>query len=412
MNVSIDRQRLFDEMWTTPMLHLAPKYGMSGPALRKVCVQLGVPVPQRGHWARLAAGHEMLRPPLPRLDMEKDDALSSTKRLAAKAPVDREAVEAGVTASTAEQWSSALRPSTFHPLVRNLVVAYEKAGAEALQMKARHDWETGHPGKKYRGAVPQFGEWTYFADAGQMLLKTHRRSVLRVSLGTYRRALTILDAVVRGLELRGYDVELEGGSERLRGTRSEVHISIRLSERLEQGFRIDNESWRAEPGNVKTFQPTGRLTLAIKQMGWGEVLICDRQQGRLEEEWDIVWATMERQHQRSLVTRQRWIDEKTEREESERIERERRLAAERAMRLAEEEEERRAALISEARDWETARLLRSYLAHLDLRDTGCAVPGDALAWRAWAMSVADEIDPSMGGAPGLAPSALGDPPLD
>ena len=408
MNVNIDRQKLFEEMWSVPMLHLAPKYGMSGPALRKLCVQLDVPIPQRGHWARVAAGHGTLAPPLPPLGPETEGA-SSARRSSEHASGDQaDSRESAAHANAAAQWSSALKPSDFHPLIRHLVIAYEKSGAEARQLKARHDWEAIHPGKKYRGAVPESGEWKYFADAGQVLLKTHRRSVLRVSLGTYRRALSLLDAVLSGLQFRGYEVEVEGADERLRGTQSGAHISIRVSERLEQGFRIDNDSWRAEPRNVRTFEPTGNLTLGIEQMGWGEVLVSDRQQGRLEQVWDTIWAVMERQHRCSMATLQRRVDEKIEREERERIEHEQRLAAERAMRLAEEERQRRAALIAEARDWESARLLRSYLAHLDLGDTRC-VPAHAPAWRAWAMSVADELDPSMGRRPGATPSALDDP---
>lgn len=47
-------------------MYLAAKhYGVSDVALRKMCLQLDVPVPRRGHWNRVAAGHEIMRPTLP-----------------------------------------------------------------------------------------------------------------------------------------------------------------------------------------------------------------------------------------------------------------------------------------------------------------------------------------------------------
>lgn len=39
---------------------------MSDVALRKLCMRLGVPLPSAGHWAKVAHGKPMRRPPLPR----------------------------------------------------------------------------------------------------------------------------------------------------------------------------------------------------------------------------------------------------------------------------------------------------------------------------------------------------------
>ncbi len=46
------RDVLFEEVWAEPMVAVAPRYGLSGPALAKICLRLGVPIPRRGHWAR------------------------------------------------------------------------------------------------------------------------------------------------------------------------------------------------------------------------------------------------------------------------------------------------------------------------------------------------------------------------
>jgi len=58
------RQKLFDEVWATPVTKLAKDYGLSDVGLRKICVSLDVPLPPRGYWAKLAAGKKIPKPAL------------------------------------------------------------------------------------------------------------------------------------------------------------------------------------------------------------------------------------------------------------------------------------------------------------------------------------------------------------
>lgn len=61
---SFEREKLFDEVWTTPVTKLAKGYGLSDVGLRKICVALDVPLPPRGYWAKLAAGKRIPKPAL------------------------------------------------------------------------------------------------------------------------------------------------------------------------------------------------------------------------------------------------------------------------------------------------------------------------------------------------------------
>ena len=47
-STTIERQKLYEEVWTTPMSTLAKTYGISDVGLRKVCKKLGVPLPGSG----------------------------------------------------------------------------------------------------------------------------------------------------------------------------------------------------------------------------------------------------------------------------------------------------------------------------------------------------------------------------
>jgi hypothetical protein len=61
---SFERQRLFDQVWATPVKTLAKEHGLSDVGLRKICIALDVPLPPRGYWAKLAAGKSIPKPVL------------------------------------------------------------------------------------------------------------------------------------------------------------------------------------------------------------------------------------------------------------------------------------------------------------------------------------------------------------
>ncbi|WP_430226945.1 hypothetical protein [Paraburkholderia tropica] len=60
-----ERDKLYDEVWTEPVSTVAKRYQISDVALRKICISLGVPLPVAGHWAKVAAGKTVKKPPLP-----------------------------------------------------------------------------------------------------------------------------------------------------------------------------------------------------------------------------------------------------------------------------------------------------------------------------------------------------------
>jgi hypothetical protein len=51
-----DRERLYEEVWSDSTQKVARKYGVCDVALSKVCIQLDVPKPPRGYWAKKDAG--------------------------------------------------------------------------------------------------------------------------------------------------------------------------------------------------------------------------------------------------------------------------------------------------------------------------------------------------------------------
>ena len=65
--IKMDRAGLFERVWSLPVSKLAEEWGITGTGLKKVCRRVQIPVPPRGYWATLKAGHRVKRPNLPAL---------------------------------------------------------------------------------------------------------------------------------------------------------------------------------------------------------------------------------------------------------------------------------------------------------------------------------------------------------
>jgi integrase len=58
-------EELYVRVWSEPLIQLAAKWAISDVGLAKVCRRASIPVPERGYWARLAAGQPVKWSPLP-----------------------------------------------------------------------------------------------------------------------------------------------------------------------------------------------------------------------------------------------------------------------------------------------------------------------------------------------------------
>jgi len=59
------REDLYELVWSLPGKNAAIKLSVSDVYLGRICIALNIPRPPRGYWAKLAAGKETSRPPLP-----------------------------------------------------------------------------------------------------------------------------------------------------------------------------------------------------------------------------------------------------------------------------------------------------------------------------------------------------------
>jgi len=126
----VSREALYAQVWKEPMTAIAEKYGVSSSYLARVCTQLNVPRPERGYWAKLAAGQKVPVPALPRATPDHDlfwcrsGAMDPTKNVVEPKPLKVSKQR------TRRKKSTSGNP--LHPLIR---------GARELFLKGR---ETGN----------------------------------------------------------------------------------------------------------------------------------------------------------------------------------------------------------------------------------------------------------------------------
>jgi hypothetical protein len=62
---TISRTDLYNLVWSEPMVKVAMRFHVSDVAVAKACRRHKIPLPDRGYWARVAAGQRVEKSPLP-----------------------------------------------------------------------------------------------------------------------------------------------------------------------------------------------------------------------------------------------------------------------------------------------------------------------------------------------------------
>jgi len=118
------RSELHEKVWSMPMMKLARELGISDVGLAKACRRHAVPVPPRGYWAKLKAGKNPPRMPLPtpELDVIVHFSTSDPEERARQKAIEDHRVEMLQTQATSV---ASLPPIAFaedlegaHPLVK------------------------------------------------------------------------------------------------------------------------------------------------------------------------------------------------------------------------------------------------------------------------------------------------------
>ena len=322
--IELTREELYNRVWSTAAWKLGPALGLSGRGLGKLCEREGIPVPSRGFWARKACGQNPEQPKLPLRASGQSETfrfspagkrISRDGRLALLDPVPI--------------------PPTLespHPIIASTLKASRKAKEQEDRLLSLHG-----PGGL----------------------------TLRVSCEALDRALRILDAVVKALEVRGCTV---------RPAQDSKNGSAAIRDQDTLGFWMEEESSRAvrplTPWQVKDkdrnpwkyyspkydYTPTGRLALRIEEV-YGSGIRRKWGDGRRHRIEDLLPRAVQALLD-SLDAEKARREERERRDEETRLMEKKRLAAA----LQQFQDDRRARVVRQKLDsWNEAKALRRWI---------------------------------------------------
>lgn len=359
------RVELYEQVWSTPITKLAKTYGLSDVGLAKICKKLKIPMPGRGYWQR---GGRKRRVPLPPSKGPEEHIINKVKR---------EELPDGNVPFMEEQAE----------------IVFEKQPSNHIKVPAAlvapHELVI-HTEKVLRNLKPD--------DMGRLRPRAENCLDLSVYPTSVSRAICLMDALIKGLDSRGYQVSINKTDFKTSVAVLGERLEISLEESLK---RIDHTPTIAEKQEREKypwmtyrkydFIPSGTLSLKITTWAFN-VRRCwtDGKRQRVEDCLnDFIIGLIKA----SAAVKSDRLEK--ERQERERQERERRRREREQLIWA--EEKRIKTLESEATAWHRSQLIRAYVEAAKLaatRENGSITPGSPLDnWIQWAAQYADRLDP-------------------
>lgn len=350
-NTEITRRELHALVWSSPMTEVAKRFAMSDRGLAKLCARYDIPVPDRGWWAKKAAGQAVQIAPL--------------------RPAANEYLEK-VSVWVREDFRDWLKPEERADLEAR--VAREDDGGWVVAVDTEDEHTRHHP-----------------------LLRTSKRpDALRfdmfVSSAARPRAQKIANAILRAFEHRGYTFV---ANEKI-PTIAKVNvcgelIAVKLTE---QNDSVDHVLTAKEERDVKAgrgwgipkkdYIPNGKLTLCIDEYATNERRsFSDGVKQHIEDCLrDFMVALLRIAFEHRARTNY-WDAWSRAREEAAR-------KAEEERKRKEDEARRKKELIDDVEAFIRCRALREMVSALSSEPQ---MPEQVRRWVTFASAVANELDP-------------------
>lgn len=372
---TLSRRELYDLVWAHPMRTLAQQFGMSDVGLKKHCFHANIPVPERGYWARVAAGKK-----------------PQTQALPPRAPGASDQVQIGRSHT---RWNVDLEtrlaePFPPSPSFEETLEAVRARAAKALRpVKLCRDLSNPHNSlrklldadlRRAEKALRDGWSWDKPLFAG----------------GFERRRLRILNSLAYGLSSVGARLDIRGQAGReLIATVGATQLELALDHPKAKPDR--HGEWPAREG------PEDDLRLVIAAgdtQDYTPVWADDERaklEGRLSEIVLEVVVAGEAEYRRRKIQHHAWQLAERARLEAERERRRKEVEQRAREQEAAELAARREHLLGQAAAWRSAQDIRGFVAEI-LASSSTPGPHEAIrSWAEWALAEADALDPVAGG---------------
>lgn len=326
---------------------LSKKYDITPQSLKHICKDYNIPVPSADYWASLKAGKKIEIPVL----------LESNKR--------NKKIELFL-------WEESNESDI------DIQDSIEKIKMEIEGQKKLPSFseDFNNPDKLVSAAQKTFKEKTKKDWRNRGLISTNRDELdIKVSPENVERALRFMDTLIKLLRMKGDDIIVSDSS--TYAVINGEQLKILFREKLQMEER--NDSWGGHD-----YTPTGKLSLKVdefSQMEWVDGL------GKLEDQLPKILYKLNLKGKRE---KERSLYHQKQREKRDEINR--KAAA--IQKTKEEELDNFPRLLSQARRFSQAQLIRDYIAAVDKSASAEIREARNLdAWIAWAKKKADWFDP-------------------
>lgn len=371
-----NRQKLYEEVWTKPVVDVAVQYGVSDVAIHKVCKSLNVPVPPRGYWARLRAGEKLKRPSLPATD--------------------------GIIEKTGARTFDGIKEAGAKPQLLGFLTESERQKVLIAAQQIQMPGENTPLNKKiiaYKSVVKEWNKNNTRPEGAQRSTKNYsnRPPFLAgiISNETLTRVYRILNTLFRQIEsLGGFvndDLSLHIRNEQvylelIEGQDQIKHVITRqeAQEILVYEDAKRHHSWATEPKIRKyDYVFNGLLRISIRQSRYFK----DTDKVNVESRLGDMLIEL---YEESEVVR---IDREAREEAQRKHEEEKRLREERRNRYNAEVEQT-FGLTNVAEDYDVACKIRAYISALESNKN---MDEKTAIWIDWGKKKADWFDPTIAG---------------
>lgn len=362
------REALFDLVWKQPVTKLAKDLDLSDVGLSKACRRADIPLPERGHWARLLAGKARARPPLPMRGLGKPEEIEfGGSRYGREMPSDTEVLSMDIPpppvfsqgldeirARAQAMLKRIVIPRRLdrpHPEISRLLRSDEERVAK--QLKYSYSWDQ-----------PIFG-----SSVERRRLRFLNALFLALTACGCKCGLSgkeARDAYVKvGDESISFSFEQVGAKERRYNERADpIPEGSKLSIKL---------NWWQPPSELEIqWEDTTESAIESRISEIGIALL-------VAGEWAYRSGLIHRH--KHIVERRDELEEKARQAKSELEQKER----DRLVLIAKEKRDR---LLADARAWRDAANIRAFIAAA--KSTNQEIEG---MWIEWALQEADRLDP-------------------
>lgn len=331
----LTREDLYHLVWEFPMTEIAKKYNISDVGFRKLCIRMNIPFPKIGDWSKIRSGHFVKRPSLPAVHSGRDHVELEER------PNDKPVKQPSELDILIKQISKEKLP---------FKVPERLIKPDQLTIDARKSLEIltnpNHPG---------------------MALTAPGQLDIRVTPGNAGRALRFMDTLIKCVRARGYRYEVSAAGNFI--IIGDISLRVNFRERTSRVRVLDR------PFQDYEWRPNGKLVFRLDARLKAEWQ--DLKTQLLEEQLPKVLAKLE------LAAKQEKIYLDNARLWQANWERQRKAQAEWDTRQRKELKDFKD-LISKAKQWKQAQLIREYLQAMPQAD------GD---WLNWAQSKCNWLDP-------------------